>query len=386
MPIRLILFLALFTIGIDNYIVAAILPEIAGDLAVTIGVVGLLASAYALPNAFLAPIFGPFSDRYGRKAVMVVGMVLFIAAVAASAFAPTFEILLLARVVNGLGAAIVLPAALAYASDQSDSRERGRAIATLLTAYPASTLLGLPLGGLAAGVAGWRAAFGLILVVAAVGLVLLLRLPGDRPKAVATIGYVARLRRVVSSRPLLLALTVTMTWFTAALGMFAYVGEFYHRSFGMGSGEIGLVFIVIGVVGVTSTRIGGRLIDRVGRRRSVLVGIGCYTTAVFLLPFTAFSLPVAIANFVLWVFGVWFGLPAQQAIVSDLTPDSRGTALAFNSSAQYLGGVVGPGVFGLILAAGGFALLAPVVAAIAAGAWLLAYFVLPRDPVFATGA
>jgi predicted MFS family arabinose efflux permease len=313
-------------------------------------------------------------------------MVLFIAAVAASAFAPTFEILLLARVVNGLGAAIVLPAALAYASDQSDSRERGRAIATLLTAYPASTLLGLPLGGLAAGVAGWRASFGLILVVAAVGFVLLLRLPGDRPKAAAVVGYTARLRRVLGSRPLMLALAVTMTWFTAALGMFAYVGEFYHRSFGMGSGEIGLVFIVIGVVGVTSTRIGGRLIDRVGRRRSVLVGIGCYTTAVFLLPFTAFSLPVAIANFVLWVFGVWFGLPAQQAIVSDLTPDSRGTALAFNSSAQYLGGVVGPGVFGLILAAGGFALLAPVVAAIAAGAWLLAYFVLPRDPVFATGA
>jgi len=380
LPIRLILFLALFTIGIDNYIVAAILPEIAGDLAVTIGIVGLLASAYALPNAFLAPVFGPFSDRYGRKAVMVVGMVLFIAAVAVSAVAPTFEVLLIARVVNGLGAAIVLPAALAYASDQSDSRERGRAIATLLTAYPASTLLGLPLGGLAAGIAGWRASFGLILVVAVVALVLLARLPGDRPKAAVAVGYVARLRRVMGSRPLVLALAVTMTWFAAALGMFAYVGEFYHRSFGMGSGEIGLVFIVIGVVGVTSTRIGGRLIDRIGRRRSVLIGIGCYATAVFLLPFTATSLPIAIANFVLWVFGVWFGLPAQQAIVSDLTPDSRGTALAFNSSAQYLGGVVGPGLFGVILAAGGFELLAPVVAGIAGCAWLLAYFVLPRDP------
>jgi predicted MFS family arabinose efflux permease len=379
MPIFAVLFVALFAIGIDNYIVAAILPEIAHDLAVTIGVVGLLASAYALPNAFLAPVFGPLSDRFGRKVVMLAGMGLFIAAVAVSAVAPGFEVLLVARVVNGLGAAIVLPAAFAYVSDQTPAAQRGRAISTLFTAYPASTLLGLPLGGLAAAAAGWRASFGLVLVMAVVALVLLARLPADRARGGAAIGYTARLREVAGSRRVLGALSVTAVWFTAALGMFAYVGEFYHRSFGFGSGEIGLVFVVIGLVGVASTRLGGRFIDALGAKRSVLMGIACYGTAVFLLPFTAVALPVALANFVLWVFGVWFGLPAQQTIVSDLLPESRGTTLAFNSSAMYLGGVVGPGVAGAILGAGGFELLAPVAASVALGAFVLAWVFLPRD-------
>jgi multidrug resistance protein len=380
MPIHLVLFLALFAIGIDNYIVAAILPEIADDLAVTIAVVGLLASAYALPNAFLAPVFGPLSDRYGRKVVMVGGLALFIAAVAASALAPTFEILLVARVVNGLGAAIVLPAAFAYVSDQTAIQERAKAISTLFTAYPASTLLGLPLGGLAAGIAGWRASFWLVLVVAVVALLLVARLPSDRARhGAAPAGYLENLRLVLTSGRVMSVLAVTAVWFTAALGMFAYVGEFYHRSFGFGSSEIGLVFVVIGLVGVTSTRLGGRFIGVVGARRSVLLGIACYGTAVFVLPFTAVALPLALANFVLWIFGVWFGLPAQQTIVSDLAPDRRGTTLAFNSSAMYIGGVAGPGLAGAILAAGGFELLAPTAAAVALGAFVLAWFALPRD-------
>lgn len=377
MPIYAVLFVALFAIGIDNYIVAAILPEIADNLAVTIGVVGLLASAYALPNAFLAPVFGPLSDRYGRRLVMLAGMALFVGAVAVSALAPTFEVLLGARVVNGLGAAIILPAAFAYVSDQTPVAERGRAISTLFTAYPASTILGLPLGGLAAAVAGWRASFALVFVLAVVSLALLARLPADGAREGTALGYAARLREVAGNRRVLGALSVTAVWFTAALGMFAYVGEFLHRSFGFGSGQIGLVFVVIGVVGVASTRLGGRFIDVLGAKRSVLIGIACYGTAVFLLPFTAVAVPVAIANFVLWVFGVWFGLPAQQTIVSDLTPDSRGTTLAFNSSAMYMGGVFGPGLAGWLLGAGGFGLLAPVAASVALTAFVLAWLVLP---------
>jgi multidrug resistance protein len=377
--VRVVLFLALFAIGIDNYIVAAILPEIAEDLAVTIAVVGLLASAYAIPNAFLAPVFGPLSDRYGRKVVMLGGLALFIVAVAASAFAPSFEFLLVARVVNGLGAAIVLPAAFAYVSDQTTEAERPRAISTLFTAYPASTLLGLPLGGFAAAVAGWRAAFWLVFIVAVVAMLLVSRLASDRARPTAPIGYLASLRAVLGQRRIVGALSVTAVWFTAALGMFAFVGEFYHREFGFSSGQIGLVFIIIGIVGVTSTRLGGRFIGRLGAKRSVMIGISCYGTAVFLLPFTAIALPVALANFVLWVFGVWFGLPAQQTIVSDLAPANRGTTLAFNSSAMYLGGVIGPGLAGAVLAIGGFALLAPLAALVALLALALAAAFLPDD-------
>jgi predicted MFS family arabinose efflux permease len=379
MPIGVVLFLLLFAIGIDNYIVVAILPQIAANLAVTVAVVGLLASAYALPNAILAPVFGPLSDRYGRKVVMLGGMGLFLAAVAASALAPSFELLLAARLVNGLAAAIVLPAAFAYVSDHTTEAERGRAIATLFTAYPASTLLGLPAGGFAAAIAGWQAAFWVVLIIAVVPTLLVARMPSDRGRPEGQPGYLESLRSVAGNGRAIAVLAVTLVWFTAALGMFAYIGEFMHRSFGLSSAEIGLVLTLIGVVGIAATRLGARYIRVIGARRCVLLGIACFTTAAFLLPWTTGALPVALATFALWIFGTWFGLPAQQTIVSNLIPASRGTTLAFNSSAVYLGGVIGPALAGSVLAAGGFVLLGTTAGGIAAGALVLAALSLPSD-------
>jgi len=78
-----------FVIGVDNYIVAAILPDIAADLDEPVAAVGLLASAYALPTALLAPVFGPLSDRRGRRFSMLLGLTLFTIAAAACVVAPS---------------------------------------------------------------------------------------------------------------------------------------------------------------------------------------------------------------------------------------------------------------------------------------------------------
>ena len=74
MPVTLALTIAVFAVGVDSYIVAAVLPAIADDLHEPIAAVGLLASAYNLPTAIFSPIFGPFSDRRGRRAAMLLGL------------------------------------------------------------------------------------------------------------------------------------------------------------------------------------------------------------------------------------------------------------------------------------------------------------------------
>ena len=112
----------------------SVLPEIADSLGEPIGAVGLLASAYALPTALLAPVFGPFSDRHGRQAAMTLGLLVFIGSAAACIVAPSLPLLLVARAVNGLGAAIIVPAAFAYAGDLPTTAERGRAMGLLAAA------------------------------------------------------------------------------------------------------------------------------------------------------------------------------------------------------------------------------------------------------------
>jgi multidrug resistance protein len=374
----LVLFVALFALGIDNYIIAAILPQIGSGLGESVATVGLLASAYAGPYALFAPLLGPLSDRYGRKRMLVVGMVGFTAATVACALATTFGVLLAARLFSGVSAGIVFPAASAYVSETADDAERPRAMGRLLSAYPSSTLLGVPMGAFAAAVLGWQGAFWLVAAVALVALLAIVRLPADRPRQSAAERYFRSLTVAFSDRQSRGTLLVVLLWMTAALGNFTYVGEFFQRSYHLPVEQAGLVFVLVGVVGIAATRLGGRFISVLGPKTAVLSGIGAFSIAAFALPLTASLLPLSLLVFATWVFGTWFGIPAMWTILANLHPAARGTMLAFGSSTLYLGGVIGPAVSGRVLEAGGFSLLGPWNAVTGLLALTAAAIVLPR--------
>ena len=378
MPVTLALTIATFVVGVDLYIVAAVLPAIADDLHESIGLVGLLASAYALPTAIFAPVFGPLSDRRGRRAGMLVGLVIFSVAAAACTVAPTLPLLLLARAINGLGAAIVTPATLAYASDLPSPRERARTLGIVLSAFPFSTLIGLPIGAIVTGMFGWRAAFAFVLLVAVAAVIGISRLPVDRPHAASRLGYLASYRSVLGDRHALSVLTVTFAWFGAAFGYFVYQAEWFHEAFALPTNVAGLAYLVVGVVGVAATRLSGAFLHAVGPRRAVLIGITSFTVAAFVMPLTRFSLPVSLLVFAGWAFGTWFGIPGLQTIVAGLSASLRGTMLAFNASAQNFGNVIGPAITGQVLATGGFALAGPWASLLGLIALACAWRFLPR--------
>ncbi|HEV7808971.1 MAG TPA: MFS transporter [Candidatus Limnocylindrales bacterium] len=381
MPVTLALTIAVFAVGVDSYIVAAVLPAIADELREPVAAVGLLASAYNLPTAIFAPIFGPFSDRRGRRAAMLLGLTIFAIAAAACVVAPTLPLLILARAINGLGAAIVLPATFAYAADLPSPAERARAMGIAVSAFPLSNLIGLPIGALVAGLAGWHAAFGFVFVVAVAAFFLIRRLPEERPAA-GTVhrGYLESYGAVLGNRRALAVLSVTFFWFAGSMGLFIYLGEFFHESFGLSTTQAGLAYLVVGVVGVAASRLSARLLGRIGPRRTVLLGIAAFVVGSFVLPFTVVAIWVALLVLAFWAFGTWFGQPGQQMIVAGLSDRLRGTMLAFNSSALNLGGVFGPIATGQVLAWGGFNAAARWGTFVGLIALAIAWFVLPRRP------
>ena len=377
MPSTLLLGLAVFAVGVDAYIVAAVLPEIADNLHEPIERVGLLASAYALPMALLAPVFGPISDRRGRRYALRLGLGIFAAAAAACVFAPSLPLLLVTRAVNGLGAAIILPAAIAKGGDLPTEAERGRAIGLLGAMFPLSTLIGLPIGAALTIAAGWRAPFAFIAVVALVAMIGVNSLPGDRPTT-QPVGYAASLRSILRDRQALLIFAVMFLWFGGAFGLFVYVGEFVHRSFAIPADRAGLVYVVVGLVGIIAARTSGRFIATIGPRRTVLIGLSMFAVAVFVLPLTTVALPLALVVFAIWAFGTWFGIPAINTIVAGLSERERGSRLAFASSAQSLSNVVGPIVTGAIIATWGFGVAGPYTSLLALCTLALAWLVLPK--------
>jgi multidrug resistance protein len=313
MSVTLALTIAIFAVGVDSYIVAAVLPAIAADLNEPIAAVGLLASAYNLPTAIFAPIFGPFSDRRGRRAAMLLGLTIFAIAAGACVVAPTLPLLLLARVINGVGAAIILPASFAYAADLPSPTERARAMGIAVSAFPLANLIGLPIGALVAGLWGWQASFGFVLAVAIAAIFLIRRLPEAplKPAAEQT-GYLDAYRTVLGDRRALGILSVTFIWFAASMGLFIYLGEFFHRGFGLSTTQAGLAYLVVGLVGVVASRLSSRFLQVVGARRTVLIGIAMLVVCTFLLPFTVGMLPFALVVFCVLGLRHGSGCPASR--------------------------------------------------------------------------
>jgi predicted MFS family arabinose efflux permease len=170
---------------------------------------------------------------------------------------------------------------------------------------------------------------------------------------------------------------VPFLWLAGSFGLFVFLAEFVHRSFGVPTAQAGLIYVVVGLVGVVASRGSGRVVERIGARRTVLVAIGGFVVAALLLPVTAAALPLTVAVFGAWAFCTWTGVPAMQFIVSSLSVNVRGTLLSFLTSANNLGIVVGPILTGRVLEAGGFAWAAPWAAFLGLLALLAAWRLLP---------
>ena len=164
---------------IDGSVVNVALPSMQTSLSGTLATLQWIVNGYMLTLASLILLGGAIADRYGRRRAFIVGLVIFAIASAACGFAPTAGWLVIGRLAQGAGAALLVPASLAIIGAAYPRHERGRAIGTWAAAAGVMTVLGPPLGGWLVDSIGWRAIFFINPPIAAVALVLAVRLPPD---------------------------------------------------------------------------------------------------------------------------------------------------------------------------------------------------------------
>ncbi len=204
---------------IDGSVVNVALPAMQATLHSTLATMQWVINGYMLMLASLILLGGSLGDRFGRKRVFIVGLVIFAAASLGCGAAPSAGSLIVARAVQGAGAALLVPASLAIIGTAYSEEARGRAIGTWSAAAAIMTAAGPPLGGWLVDAVGWRSIFFINPPIAALALLLAFRLPPD-----AATGKAGRLDIAGS------ALAVT------TLGLFCYgliaVGE-GMRAFGI---------------------------------------------------------------------------------------------------------------------------------------------------------
>ena len=160
---------------IDGSVVNVALPAIAADLDASVGGMQWVVNAYALLLASLILIAGVAGDRFGRRRVFALGIVLFMLASIWCGFAPDVGQLIFARVVQGIGGAMLVPSSLAIISASFEAHERGRAIGTWAGFSAITAALGPVLGGWLVDVVAWRAIFFINVPLALVALSITLR-------------------------------------------------------------------------------------------------------------------------------------------------------------------------------------------------------------------
>lgn len=174
---------------IDGSVVSIALPAMRADLGATLVQAQWISGGYILMVAALILTGGALSDRFGMRAIFGGGIALFVLASGLCAIAPTAPMLIAARVVQGVGAALMVPGSLALISRAYPPEERNAAIGTWAAASAVTTALGPIIGSIVltyGGDAMWRLIFAINLPLGAIALWLLLRHAGRRPERAAT--------------------------------------------------------------------------------------------------------------------------------------------------------------------------------------------------------
>ena len=319
-------------------------PDLSRVLGVPLtSITGLIALNSA--TNLLGLISGPLADRFGYRAMMILGMAALAAGMAAVGFFPAFAVLVVAHFLSGLGKSIYDPAVQAYISERVPYGRRGRVVGFLETAWAGSTLLGVPLLALLVDQAGWRAAFFSLSASGLLGLALMIRLipadrhpgPGVHPRMELQQLLTAMLHHRAARGIALCAFL-----FNAAMdNLFVIYGAWFEDAFQLSVLALGAGTSVIGAAELLGEFITVGLGDRLGLKRMAVGGVALCVLTYLLLPAVAHTAPLALAALFLHFCIFEMTVVTVLSVTTELLPEARATMIAAYYAAAGIGRVAG---------------------------------------------
>jgi len=337
-----------FVVGTGTLIVPGLLPYLAESLGVSLPVAGHLITAFAVTICVAAPLLAGATSRYDRRALLVAMQLILLFGHLGAALVSSFMPMLGVRIVTAIGAALFTSQAAATAALLVPPQERGRAIAFVFLGWSVSGVLGLPLGSYIGATFGWRAGFGLVAALAAIGAAAVWSaLPGGL-KVRPIDG--AMWRAILGNASLLSVVAVTALMAAASFALFAYFVPAAHAFIDASPHEVSLLYATLGVTAIVGNTLAARFMDRAGAGRVVVWGLAAVLAGHLLWPWSAGHPALLAAAVAIWGLGHIAGLSAQQARLAALAPAYAPASIALNSSATYLGQAIGTAIAGVIIA------------------------------------
>jgi predicted MFS family arabinose efflux permease len=337
------------------------LVAIAGALGTSVPLVGQVPALTQALSAALGLAVGPLADRVGYRRILLVGMLTLVAGSAGIALATSYAVLLLASAIGAVSQAILLPVALAIIADRFARDERRRAISLVMASTSAAVIVGLPVLTTVAGLLDWRAAFGVLALLAfAVTLVELRTIPTDPRNHQAAMRLSATLDAYVPlarhAPTLGLIIASGLRGIGASL-IFTYFGAFLVERHGLSIQDVGWAYTATGVgFLIGSLAFAGRLGKLALRPLQIggLVLTGLAMAAPLLVPLSALAV-VALVTAGFTAIAVVNS--AGVTVLASETPAGQATTMTASQASNVAGWAIGGSLGGLVLAFGGYGAL-----------------------------
>lgn len=350
-----------------NTLVAPVQPSIVDHFGVSDSLGGLIITAATVPGIVVAPAIGLLADRFGRREVLVPCLVLFGVFGLMAAAAPSYPLLLAARLGQGLGSGGLINLAVVLIADHWEGTERARRIGWNAAVLTTSLAIVPPVGGAVGQLGGWRWTFvpyGLALVTATV---VARTIPAwDRHPDGSLADQVREVGPVLRRREVSVVMGVGTAVFVLLFGLVLFALPFhYQREFGLDDAAIGLMLALPAIPSTVAALQLGRLRHRFDSRTLGRIGLVLFALA-FLVIGPAPSLPVLALGAVLYGTGEGLLIPSLQDAVAESAPErQRGAVIALWVGFVRLGQSAGPALAGALVQPLGVARLFAAGAAVA---------------------
>lgn len=353
MPIALFaLTLSAFAVGTTEFVIVGLLPTVAADLGIGLPSAGLLISLYALGVAIGAPVLTALTGKLPRKALLLGLMALFTAGNLLAWQAPSYESLIVARVLTGLAHGVFFSIGSTIATGLVSKEKAASAIAIMFTGLTVALVTGVPLGTFIGQQFGWRETF---LAVSALGVVAFIGswifVPNNikhTPPA-----SLVQQAKVLGEPRLLLVYAKTAIGYGGSFIPFTFLAPILQEVSGFDAGAVGWVMLVYGVSVAAGNLWGGKLADRKGPIPALRIIFALLAAVLLLFNFTAPHKWLALVTVLLWGAVAFGNVPGLQVYVvkqaARFTPQAVDVASGLNIAAFNLGIALAAWAGGLIV-------------------------------------
>lgn len=348
-PLLLIISSSAFVASLSGRAADPVLPQLADDFGVTMTTAALLATVTAFTLALIQPILGATADFFGKPRLISVCLIVLGVANILGAFATTFPMLLLTRILVGIGSGGVFPVSLGLTGDLFPIEQRQVAMSRVLAGSMAGNILGASFAGVIGDFVGWRGVFvilgALVLVGSAAVLLGFRNVPKAPRRAFSFPALMANYRRIFAHPHARVCYTAVLIEGVCIHGMFPFMAAFLLELGEPRMSVAGVVLAGFAIGGLVYSAGISRLLPMLGVQRMMLAG-GLLMASQLIATGFGPSWPLQFASVTVLGLGFYMMHGSLQMFATEISPEARATATSLHTFFFFIGQSSGPLIYG----------------------------------------